>query len=365
MAVYNVHAGHCPKGQGAGGAVGFLQESVEDRLVKNRLISNLRALGNTVYDCTDDTNCTERQNLQRIVVKCNAHSVDKDISIHLNSGGGTGVEVWIVNPAMESVAAKICASISAALGIKNRGVKYTSNLYVLNHTIAPAMLIECCFVDSQNDYNHWKVNACADAISSALTGRSVATWVKDSIGWWYRYADGTYPKNQWLKLDAWYYFNAKGYALKSEWIFYKNKWYYLKSDCRMATAEWQEVDGYWYYLGSDGAMLDGWQKISNKWYYLDPNGEDRPHGAMVTGKITLDGYDYLLDNSGAMVTGWNQDGENWYYYNEDKNCQPVGSMLRNHWQGKYYLTYDGRMAKSETLVIGGKEYTFAEDGKVE
>ena len=123
MAVYNVHAGHCPKGQGAGGAVGFLQESVEDRLVKNRLISNLRALGNTVYDCTDDTNCTERQNLQRIVVKCNAHSVDKDISIHLNSGGGTGVEVWIVNPAMESVAAKICASISAALGIKNRGVK--------------------------------------------------------------------------------------------------------------------------------------------------------------------------------------------------------------------------------------------------
>ena len=112
-------------------------------------------------------------------------------------------------------------------------------------------------------------------------------------------------------------------------------------------------------------MLDGWQKISNKWYYLDPNGEDRPHGAMVTGKITLDGYDYLLDNSGAMVTGWNQDGENWYYYNEDKNCQPVGSMLRNHWQGKYYLKYDGRMAKSETLVIGGKEYTFAEDGKVE
>ena len=86
MAIYNVHAGHCPQGQGASGAVGLLKESVEDRLVKNRLISNLRVLGNTVYDCTDDTNCTERQNLQRIVAKCNAHSVDKDISIHLNSG---------------------------------------------------------------------------------------------------------------------------------------------------------------------------------------------------------------------------------------------------------------------------------------
>ena len=35
MATYNVHAGHCPQDQGAYGAVGILQESVEDRIVKN------------------------------------------------------------------------------------------------------------------------------------------------------------------------------------------------------------------------------------------------------------------------------------------------------------------------------------------
>lgn len=138
------------------------------------------------------------------------------------------------------------------------------------------MLIECCFVDNQNDYKHWNAAKCADAISSALTGQSVAAWVKDSVGWWYRYADGTYPKSQWLKLDAWYYFNAKGYALSDEWIYYKNK-----------------------------------------------------------------------------------------YYNVSNNCQPVGSMMRNHWQGKYYLRDDGKMAHGETLEIGGKEYVFAEDGKVE
>ena len=66
-----------------------------------------------------------------------------------------------------------------------------------------------------------------------------------------------------------------------------------------------------------------------------------------------------------MVTGWYQDGKDWYYYNKDKNCQPVGSLMRNHWQGKYYLKDDGKMAKSETLVIGEKEYTFGVDGKVE
>ena len=31
MGTYNVHAGHCPQGKGASGAVGILQESVEDR----------------------------------------------------------------------------------------------------------------------------------------------------------------------------------------------------------------------------------------------------------------------------------------------------------------------------------------------
>ena len=39
MGTYNVHAGHCPQGKGASGAVGLLQESVEDRKVKNRVIS--------------------------------------------------------------------------------------------------------------------------------------------------------------------------------------------------------------------------------------------------------------------------------------------------------------------------------------
>ena len=368
MGTYNIHAGHCPQGQGASGAVGLLKESVEDRAVKNRLISDLQAQGHTVYDCTDDTNCTARQNLQKIVAKCNAHKVDKDISIHLNAGGGTGVEVWIVNPAMESAASKVCAEVSEVLGIKNRGVKYSNNLYVLNHTIAPALLIECCFVDNQTDYNQWNIQKCADAICRALTGKSVATataaWVKDNVGWWYRNADGGYPKSQWLKLDTWYYFNAKGYALANEWLYYKNKWYYLKNDCRMAVG-WVRADGYWYYLGSDGAMLDGWQQVSGKWYYLDQDGEDRPHGAMATGALRDEEHDYFLEDSGVMVIGWRKmDGE-WYYFNEKNNCQPVGSMMKNHWQGDYYLKDDGKMARAETLEISGEKYRFGADGKVE
>lgn len=173
MGIYNVHAGHCPQGQGASGAVGFLQESVEDRKVKDRVIAALKNAGHTVYDCTDDTNCTANQNLQRIVAKCNAHSVDLDVSIHLNAGGGTGVEVWCYDSKTADIAAKIAGNVSNALGIRNRGVKYSQGLYVLRNTKSPALLVECCFVDSQNDADKWDTDKCGDGIASAIIGQLV------------------------------------------------------------------------------------------------------------------------------------------------------------------------------------------------
>lgn len=171
MGVYNVHGGHnfiVP------GAKGLLDETTEDRKVTARVISALRATGHTVYDCTDDSGRTQGQNLANIVAKCNAHPVDLNISNHLNAGGGTGVEVWCYNEKTKDIADAICASVSTALGIPNRGVKYSKNLYVLRKTAGSAILVECCFVDNQNDASHWNADKCGDAIASAIAGKTVA-----------------------------------------------------------------------------------------------------------------------------------------------------------------------------------------------
>ena len=171
MGVYNVHGGHnfiVP------GAKGLLDETTEDRKVTARVISALRAAGHTVYDCTDDSGRTQGQNLANIVAKCNAHPVDLNISNHLNAGGGTGVEVWCYNEKTKDIAAAICQNVSAALGIPNRGVKYSKSLYVLRKTAGSAILVECCFVDNQNDASHWNADKCGDAIASAIAGKTVA-----------------------------------------------------------------------------------------------------------------------------------------------------------------------------------------------
>lgn len=176
--IYNVHGGHSLICRGASG---LLDEVNEDRKVKNKVIELLRECGNTVYDCTDDSGNTQNKNLSNIKNKCNAHKVDLDISIHLNSGrndysgdGNTGgVEVWNYDERTKSISDAICSSISKELGITNRGTKYTKNLYILNNTKNLALLIECAFVDDKDDANKWNADKCAIAIASAIVGHAI------------------------------------------------------------------------------------------------------------------------------------------------------------------------------------------------
>ena len=53
------------------------------------------------------------------------------------------------------------------------GKEYTRGLYVLKNTKAQALLVECCFVDNQNDYNHWNAEKCGDAIASAIAEKKI------------------------------------------------------------------------------------------------------------------------------------------------------------------------------------------------
>ena len=185
MATYNVHGGHSLKCRGVSD---LLDEVTEDRAVKNKLIELLRANGDTVYDCTDDYSTTQGANLSSIVSKCNAHNVDLDISIHLNSarndrvGDGKcgGVEVYGYDDRIYGTAYRIAENIANTLGIGFHGspVKYNKGLYVLRKTRAKAILIECCFVDDRDDVTRWDSTKCAMAIASALGCKTNASTVK-------------------------------------------------------------------------------------------------------------------------------------------------------------------------------------------
>lgn len=176
--VINVHAGHNPDGKAACGAVGYIKESTEARRVKDEVVRMLREMGHTVYDCTCENGTSVSDVLKKIVNKCNAHDVDLDVSIHFNSAGNlledgktTGTEVLLYSG--YSRAGEYASAVSnaiAELGFKNRGTKFRPDLYFLKYTKAPAMLIECCFVNDKDDtklYDHYKM---AKAIVKGITG---------------------------------------------------------------------------------------------------------------------------------------------------------------------------------------------------
>jgi N-acetylmuramoyl-L-alanine amidase len=178
---FNIHAGHNPDGKAACGAIGLIKESTAARAVKGEVIKQLAGLGHEVHDCTVDNGTSASDVLTKIVKKCNANKVDWDISIHLNSGAKdaagngktTGVEAYIYSETTAGARAKaqsICDAI-AALGFKNRGVKVNGNLYVLKKTNAPAILVECCFVDDADDVALFDAKEVASAIVYGLTGQ--------------------------------------------------------------------------------------------------------------------------------------------------------------------------------------------------
>ncbi len=176
----NVHAGHNPDGKVACGAVGLIKESTEARKVKNEVIKLLKEQGHTVYDCTVDDGLNQSNVLTKIVKKCNEHSVDLDVSIHFNAGAndskgngksaGTEVYLYNLNGKAKPYADKVCKAI-VDLGFANRGVKERPSLYVLANTKAPAMLIECCFVDDKEDVGLYNYKTMAEAIVYGITGK--------------------------------------------------------------------------------------------------------------------------------------------------------------------------------------------------
>ncbi len=169
----NVNGGHTRR---APGASGYLDELAEDRLVKDALVAELRARGHEVSDSTTDE-ATVMDDLREQCRLANASGAELAVSVHLNSGGGTGPEcwAWAGNAETSGLSQRVADSVAAALGLPSRGAKANQAFYWLRHTDMPAILVECCFVDSERDAEAWRrvgPAAVARAIADAIVGGS-------------------------------------------------------------------------------------------------------------------------------------------------------------------------------------------------
>ena len=224
------------------------------------------------------------------------------------------------------------------------------------------------------------------------TGRGA--WIRDSIGWWWRRTDGTYPASQWAAIGgSRYYFNATGYmatgwlrdgddwfflapsgTLLGGWVNDGGSWYYLDPTSGVMHTGMTGVDGTWYYLDSSGAMRTGWVSLADGWHYFASSGAqmggwvndggswyylDPTSGVMHTGMTGVDGTWYYLDSSGAMRTGWQNLSDGWHYF-ASSGAQMVG-WLRDGGEW-YYLDPNTGIMRTQPLEVGGRRYEFDASG---
>ena len=208
--------------------------------------------------------------------------------------------------------------------------------------------------------NSWSGNYYLEKDGKMAKSKWVGTFYVDANGvwqqdrwiyngrWWYRYGDGSYPRNKFDVINNnVYYFDNGGYMLTG-WQVINGNWYYFDGSGVMAKSCWIGN----YYVGNDGIMA------KNQWvgdYYVDGNGLWQPSGWIYNGQWwyrhydgtyttndfeVINGQTYYFDGNGYMVSGWQVINGKWYYFNAS------GVMVKSAWVGNYYLQSDGTMATS-------------------
>jgi hypothetical protein len=167
-----ISAGHSTKCRGA---ADILDEVDEAWRVVRRVGSVLETRGIKAWTFQDTASTDQQTNLETICAWHNSLDRELDVSVHFNStgegrrSGPIGTECWYVT---QEVLAGLVASAISVSGLIDRGPKHSGDLYFLNHTDMPAILVEVCFVDSEADAAIYRraFNLICNAIVDAIMG---------------------------------------------------------------------------------------------------------------------------------------------------------------------------------------------------
>ena len=194
-------------------------------------------------------------------------------------------------------------------------------------------------------------------------GYRVTGWRQIKSDWYYFNASGIMATDQWI--NTYYYVDENGKMVKNKWIgtfyvdangvwqpdrwVYNGRWWYRYGDGSYPRNKFDVINNNMYYFDSNGYVVTGWQVINGNWYYF--NGS----GAMLKSQWI---GNYYVGKDGIMATSSWVDN-NQYYVNEN------GVYVPGRWvqYGSRWCYYAGNVyAKNITLNIGGKAYTFDSEG---
>lgn len=136
------------------------------------LIPMLRAQGHEVIDVTpyNERFASSKTHHELRCSRVDTFKADIFLDIHINAGGGTGVEIWVYSKNSKAYphAEKIADNISKDMNLSNRGVREKPSYWSVSLCKAPAMIIEGAFIDNKSDMEKLTPEKYARAIAKAF-----------------------------------------------------------------------------------------------------------------------------------------------------------------------------------------------------
>ena len=154
------HGGHDP------GAVSFGRNEKDIALsISKKINANLKTLGfKTIMTRSTDVYIplSERYSI------ANRNNADTFVSIHLNAGASSAAGIETLYKTNQTLASKIQTEIISATNGKDRGLKYRSDLAVLNGTKMPAALVETGFISNATESSQLATSSYQDKLAVSI-----------------------------------------------------------------------------------------------------------------------------------------------------------------------------------------------------
>jgi N-acetylmuramoyl-L-alanine amidase len=143
-----------------------------------------------------------------------------------------------------------------------------------------------CPASFNTDGNWTKWNEFKNRLSNNSSYNQGWNQSKYNSKWfYYTDTDGNYYKNQWSKIDGyWFHFDSDGY-MQTNWLNDNGDWFYLNPNSD----------------GSLGRMLTGWIKYKDKWCYLEEQQNGNQGMLYIDCKATINNKTYNFDKDGYMI----------------------------------------------------------------
>lgn len=123
--------------------------------------------------------------LSEVIKECNTFGPDYALDIHNNAGGGDGAEAYhtITFGKGKELAKNVLEAITAYTGQNSRGIKKRQNSAgkdyygFIRQTTAPAIIVECAFIDNKTD-----LQIIDTAAEQKAMGAAIAKGVLKTLG---------------------------------------------------------------------------------------------------------------------------------------------------------------------------------------